>query len=587
MLNYSKEKDRYLISLILVSLIFVLVYLKMGVRFETNDDGQIMSVLAGYYSGEPSVNMVFVNYIFAGIVSGLYRVFPKLAWYTILHVGMLWLANICICKTIMKICVRKSLPVYIPLFLYGVFYLIFLLYPTVCLQFTTTPAVLGGGSCLLLCEMSNTDSMKSKILDACLSIFFMFWAYIFRPWSGRVMLGYIIFSLICTILEKGLNYNISNRGILKIYLNNFIRPLLCCLIIFVLCGTSELINDIQRSNFEWKSFSEYHKARSNYTDYIKPSFEEDAEFYREAGFSAGLYTMVSNWFFMDERINKELFSNVVEKTNKTNRTFENALCNIKVYFKNVILKEGIVHVVSGGLLILFLWDFMLLLSCNDRKIFGLELLGTIIIFFILFFYLNYIGRLPDRAYNLISIPLSLFLIRMNLTNSAIETYCYIPRKLFAMCCILLFLLLFQKGYEKKYWENGYNNSAFANEVKKEIDLYAIENPDKIIIHSMELALNPAPLSVYDKDKTPHNLFFWGGSTMYSPAYSEKLKNNNLVSLFAKNFTDNNVYYMGVEGSQSLEILKAYLYEDYKIVNCRCVDEILMSDKRKICIYKFY
>ena len=57
--DVSSEKNRWLISLAYVALLIMLTYLLLPVRFETNDDGGLREIIAGYRTPEPYPKTVF------------------------------------------------------------------------------------------------------------------------------------------------------------------------------------------------------------------------------------------------------------------------------------------------------------------------------------------------------------------------------------------------------------------------------------------------------------------------------------------------------------------------------------------------
>ncbi|WP_411890071.1 hypothetical protein [Yoonia sp. SDW83-1] len=67
--------------LALSAMIFLLTFLFLPMRFEENDDIVMMLLASGVYSGEPSSNLVFINYILGVALSSLYQVMPELDWY--------------------------------------------------------------------------------------------------------------------------------------------------------------------------------------------------------------------------------------------------------------------------------------------------------------------------------------------------------------------------------------------------------------------------------------------------------------------------------------------------------------------------
>lgn len=73
-----------LLALTLSGFVFALILWGKHIRFYTNDDSAIQSLLSGAQTGYPNPNMMFLNYLLCRVLVLLYTVLPGPAWYLIM-----------------------------------------------------------------------------------------------------------------------------------------------------------------------------------------------------------------------------------------------------------------------------------------------------------------------------------------------------------------------------------------------------------------------------------------------------------------------------------------------------------------------
>lgn len=161
-IDYSTEKRRYIISLVTIFVVSVLQYLWIPIRFETNDDSAIMYMVAGYLLGTPFEGTIYTNVIYGYILREAYTISPNIAWYTIFHLLFIFVSCCFILKSLLKICRKNDRPIWMPLGLYFVFHMLAIIYPSIMLQFTTTPAVLGTAASMTIFTLYEGESVEER-----------------------------------------------------------------------------------------------------------------------------------------------------------------------------------------------------------------------------------------------------------------------------------------------------------------------------------------------------------------------------------------------------------------------------------------
>ena len=71
-------------------------------NFILNDDTTISSILNGNYLGTPDGHSVYVSYPLSGLLSLLYRILPRVPWFTLFLLGCYLFAFAAIFSTIYK-----------------------------------------------------------------------------------------------------------------------------------------------------------------------------------------------------------------------------------------------------------------------------------------------------------------------------------------------------------------------------------------------------------------------------------------------------------------------------------------------------
>ena len=89
-----------------VLLVTVLVVCALAAGFDfyydLNDDTTISSILNGNYLGTPDGHSVYVSYPLSGLLSLLYRILPRVPWFTLFLLGCYLFAFAAIFSTIYK-----------------------------------------------------------------------------------------------------------------------------------------------------------------------------------------------------------------------------------------------------------------------------------------------------------------------------------------------------------------------------------------------------------------------------------------------------------------------------------------------------
>ncbi len=276
---YGKELGRWIIALLSTLILFLIIGLVSPKVFFINDDENIMYTLAGYYTNGVPFDHSFLNYVLAGFLRLLYTLVPIVPWYGIFHVFVLFCSVVIIQKVILKEGYYRNWNWHKSLIIGTSFFLMFLIYPTILMQFTTTAAFAGTASVILILgKKFDKDSKLELIFDSVLSIIFLLLCFMHRKNTGYVILcfygGTVLFQYL-KILFLCVQKEYIKKAILKLSIQVFVS------LAALFCVIS--INAVKRNTDGWNYFYNYDNARFKMTDYPHDSYEENPELYESLG----------------------------------------------------------------------------------------------------------------------------------------------------------------------------------------------------------------------------------------------------------------------------------------------------------------
>ena len=120
---YSSEYGKIIFSCLICIVLFVYLWGKYGITFETNDDTGILGYVAGYRTGEPEEATIFCGILWGKIISSLYTITGSIPWYILVYMLLSVLSMSAFLKSLLVVFEYNKLPVYLPLILFLVIFL--------------------------------------------------------------------------------------------------------------------------------------------------------------------------------------------------------------------------------------------------------------------------------------------------------------------------------------------------------------------------------------------------------------------------------------------------------------------------------
>lgn len=377
------EKKRNAIAAILCAMgYFLILGQVVPYVYGIIDDRTMMEILSGQYLGGPEAHAIFLGYWYALFLKGLYGLAPQIDWYAGMYLAF---QTGCISLILYRVWSgrsaggRKAFWTVLTLLLIAVLGM----QAAVQLTFTTTAAVLG--VTVLFWYMT-----AERIRYPDLGLLFLLG---FLTCQVRESVFYMILP-VCGVLWLFRMLKKQERTAAHLLLPAAVAVIL----VLKLFGSR-----IGYGSEEWQAYHRYNMARSevyDYADYTFPPYEGSEALYAAAGIEkkSRARTLINYDYTADDRITPDFFEDyiaVYDRMLPDQRGSSRKLLDaVKEYGRRAVQGSfGSLHLLTlAGYGMLTVWY----LVCKDR-LSGARVFCTIGVQMLLWFYLLYEGRLPERV----------------------------------------------------------------------------------------------------------------------------------------------------------------------------------------------
>lgn len=537
----TSEAFRWMASSFFISGLMIITYLIFSIYFETNDDSGMMYIVAGYRTDTPEIGTVYCNIIWDVFLSFWYRIFPGLPWYTIIFVFVLFFSNVLIFKSALRIAVYRKIGMWVGVIGFLLWWIVYIHYSVVFLQFTTLSAIAGAASVALITASFIGESKRTRVLDLSLAAAMLFLSYIIRAKAGYVTVCWCLIAVMVKL------YTSENRtrqmliGLGGMYAASM-----------VMIFSALAVHHNYYSESEWEEFRSYSAQRGRYMDYPHLDYDSSEKVYEQAGWSRELYDIAQNWFFMDRNISEESFR-MINDAYIDHSQMAVRLRNAFAYWKSQLINDVKIQSELG---FLFVVGISLSFLYAGRKKYSkvLWVMGGFIVLAGTLLYLAIEGRVLFRVFQLCVIPPSCLFVLQFLIFTNERIFYRFRKSVGVVLAALLFLTMQNLGavYEMAHndvWETNIEN-------KEALEHYFLNNSSSLYIYDGTISWMCDPLTVFHEQK-PMNYFFWGGASMFSPLYYKQLEQHGRTELYSDAFFEDHVYLVSKsDGSFLLPYLEA-------------------------------
>ena len=514
------------------------------------DDRSMMEIVSGQYLGHPDAHTIFIGYWYSLLLSALYGLLPNVDWYALLYLMM---QGACMSLVGYRLLSRaqdrreKLLYLLLTFLLFGAFGIRALTQ----LTFTTTAAVL---SFTVLFWYLTAKEITYKDVAVLFVLGFL-------ACQVRVSVFYMVVP-VCGVLWL---FRLRDAQMRQKW--HLCIPLAVLGILLLQeCG-----DVIGYGSPEWQTYETYNQERSevyDYADYTFPIYEEAADFYQTVGIEkkSRARTLMNYNYTADERISPEFFGGYIEAYRAyypAQETFAAKLLqSIKEYGKGALSgRFQLQHIGALALLgLLVLWHFF-----KGNKMLGLEIITVTGVQMVLWVYLLYEGRIPNRVIytmNLMLTATACFYLAQSLKG--------LPRgwktgSLYVVC-VLLCVLFVVRGRDIRQQNLRMSRQNKDIETLKE---YCMEHPDCFYFNDVtSLAFTTYNVHLWQTEPYQMNYMSLGDWMSFSPIWEEKLRQEQITSVKRALYEQEDVYLI-CSFDKGLE----YLISLYEHVTCTEIDKI--------------
>ena len=545
-------KKDFCFTLVCVGVYILVLWNLIPFVYGIIDDRSMMEIVSGQYLGMPDPHTIFMGYWYSLFLTGLYTVLPNVDWYAFCYIVMQAMCMILILFRLVRERERKWEKVLCAVLALSSF-AAFGVQATVQLSFTTTAAVLGVTVVFLY---ATAEKLEWK--DAAFLFFLLFL-------TSQVRFDIFCMTVpVCAVLWI---FRVAVQGQRERI--QFLMPAAALAVL----ALAMLGNYAGYGSAEWRAYKSYDNSRTaiyDFPDYTFPEYEGAEELYSSVGIEtkSRARTLINYNYTADDQITPEFFRDYIEAYQKMypseQTVVQRLIQSVKDYLKGVwdnrfYMQHLLGLAMYAGLVILALW----------KKEWGLlgKTLGTGGIQGIMWIYLLYKGRIPDRVIYSMNLMLlvTAFLLwreifpRISLPGAA--------RKAGALAC--MFVLCYLAGAQTAKFRGKNQELGRWNQNIESLKEYCMEHPDNFYFNDVtSLAFTTYNVRLWRDQPYVMNYMSLGDWMSFSPIWKKKLEQEGIESVKEALYERNNVYLI-CSFDKGLE----YLVSLYPNVECTEVDDI--------------
>ena len=571
---YREEKPGkmipFLISVVLTAALAVIVVLKFGMVYASNDDEQLRNIVSGIYTGTPDAHMIYVMYPLGLILKGLYNIAGKVSWYD----GFLTLMHfLCIFLILYRVgLVFKSLSGRLVAMAAGfVLTVVFEFSSILVTQYTSLAGFIAATAIFWLVTVNFAHKPKS---DAAVVIFLFIITLWLRKQVFFLSLPFAVLGLLFDIFDN--NDTVSER------FEKFKDCLVPVIVAAVLVLVSFGIEMWAYSSDEWKAFKEFNAARTEVYDYDGlPDYNTNTEFYEELGISEAMYTglregdrVVMDAISTDTLVS--LYTKAGEISEEWARYYSVPRKVIEDTVSAMVGKNAEPLAIFTTIIFFMLFIFLMV---NDEKLAGAVIAAVYAFEWLFVGYFTYLQRLPERVtHGFFMMELMFFMavfIRViKRSRLLLQTSLFWQ---ILVCASTLVLSASFLLYTYRTASDALSAKCEKAQEWQELNDYFKSNPDNIYIVNRALFSNSTDVMFAENEADAHNTLMYNWC-MKSPLESERLERLDITGVEEALSAGENTYYV-LGASKSFDWLET-LYGELEIT-----DTVTLSNGVSIYIIK--
>lgn len=474
------------------------------IYFAANDDQFILRAMTGFQPGGVPDFHLYLHGMYVYPLRWLQRLFPGVAWFSLLEIVLLSLAMTVILKSILQCWLRSGHSMWTGLALCAGFAVLYGLYYFARITYTVVGAMLGAAAAAQILSIDCQNiSDRSIIRSMLLAVLLAALCYGLRQLSILPVLGY------CGIAFLLRFFQCFGWGKQR---KRSPRPMLAAagLVVLVLGGLAAA-REAEIQLKEKRTYLDWQQARISVIDYINlESLPQEA--LDSVGWTDEQRILLDKWNTMDEAISTEALRSVRKNWYNSETTTTAGAAIEDLRWRSPWFVQTMVVLFGLGLFALF----CAFRNRRENPWLPLALLLTGLLCFLFFCYLALKGRLPYRAVTVALLPAAAMVF-------CLLGECPLPtaRKGWRAALGILLAVSMAAPLPALLGAVRRRRSPWDYNAHADMDAQALAHPDLLLIYSTEL-VNDMRMFPDTSQGVPQNLTFWGGWSRGSDEYNAKL-----------------------------------------------------------------
>jgi len=538
----------WLWGLFTASLLFAVLYAFSSYQYIGSDDAPILRSFMGYEGGEPATFHLYLHTAFAWLLWALAKLFPGVAWFSILQLFLLWFSQVVIVKSLAQLAQRRGRPAWAGALAGAAFLAAFTVYVTCRITYTTTSALCGAAAVAQLMSVDFTAKKPRSVVGPMVgSALLLLCAYCLRQIS---VLPPLCFWLLALGVKLFTAYGRKKRAW------RLARPVFTgMLVTALLFGGFAAVRAVDIRLNHAEDFLAWQDARIQLFDYTDYDTTTTDETLNAVGWSRDEFSMVTYWYFLDDNITTEALRTLYAQQTADDAavTAADRLQDMWDTLTGSLNASPAVRYGLWAALAVAAAALLMLLLTPGRPVWALlGVPAAAVGGGLLLVYLGYTGRLPMRAAMSVLLPMAAYLYgaftaALPPAGSGAEPK-KTPRPMriarfglvslsLAVCLWMTVSAVLAEAPSLRPLTDEEENYGTMN--LNDLDAYALDNPDMLFIYDLSL-VSDHRLFPDTSAGIPDNVLFWGGYPARSPSWYRTLARFGITELDASIFLRDDV-----------------------------------------------
>ena len=530
----------WLIGILIASLLMGSLALFAGLQYAGNDDTPLLRTTMGYEGGEPATFHLHMHAAFTWLFYGLAKLFPGVAWLSIVQLFLLWFTQVVIVKSLCSLALLKGMPMWTGAVIGALFLSAFCLYISCRITYTVTAALCGAASVACLSSVDFSAERRQVILGVSGSAALLLCCYFLRMSAALPAVCFWVLLFAIRFFPVRKRYLLVLLGAIAL--------------VFVSAMGIQLWNTRAQGA---QADVQWHRQRIALFDYAGFPAEVPDEMLSDIGWSRDELALIENWFFLNDNITAKAFETLADQQTAAGAALplRKRLDAAWQTFINLITADAKLRVALYCLLLAALAAALRGTSYTFSTLL-MTLLGGLAMLYLL----GYMGRLNARAAYAVLLPAGVICYASFFDAKGIpqQQMASVTMAIAMAVCIVLtaYIGVIQVNDAEVAPDPALTDTT--SDLHADLDELALMNEDMLIVYDLSLSLDQR-LFPDTSEGVPGNLMLWGGWTAHTPGWRQMLERFGITTLDPSLFLRDNVLYASTY-AQPTQALMNYIGE---------------------------